>query len=99
MKKLFTLIAIAFLLSTPLLAHGGHKHNYLGSVKLLHENHLVVTLKDGSEKTFVLTGETKLMKNEKAATRADLVNGARVAIQVKNDDTTAVKVKIGTTKQ
>ena len=95
MKSIRILVAaIALLTTATLFAHGGHKHSYLGTVKLVHANHLVVNLKDAGEKTFVLTKESELLKGEKVATRNDLVAGARVAVYVQNDDTTVTRVKI-----
>jgi hypothetical protein len=95
----FFIAAIALLTSSALFAHGGHKHSYLGTVKLLHENHLVVNLKDAGEKTFVLTKDSQLVKGDKGASREDLIAGARVSVYVQNDDSTVTTVKIAPPKK
>jgi hypothetical protein len=76
-------------------AHGGKSHQLLGTVKLLHENHLVVTATDGHEVTVTLTPKTQYEKDKKPAQRSDLAAGVRVSIQLTEDDKNAVKVKIG----
>ena len=96
--------ALAFLLITVLItilaagaahAHGGKSHLLLGTVKLLHENHLVVTATDGHEVTVTLTPTTQYEKDKKPARRSDLKPGTRVSIKLTEDDKTAVKIKIG----
>ena len=94
-KMLILLLLAAFAASGAAFAHGGKSHQLLGTVKMLHENHLVVTAADGREKTVTLTETTRYEKDKKAAKRSALVPGARVSIQLTEDDKTAVKVKIG----
>lgn len=96
MRKVFILLLIATFAAGAVFAHGGKSHKLLGTVKELHENHLVVTSTDGHEVTVTLTGTTQYEKDTKPARRADLAVGARVSIQLSEDDKTAVKVKIGT---
>lgn len=92
------LISILTLLATvTAFAHGGHKHQFLGTVKSLHENHLVVTTTENAEVTFTLTDSTKYSKGSQSATRADLAPGARVSVHVENDGKTATTVKIAPT--
>lgn len=101
MRNLFVVLLIATLAAgaastaSPAFAHGGKSHQLLGTVKSLHENHLVVTATDGHEATVTLTETTRYEKDKKPATRAALVAGVRVSIQLTEDDKTAVKVKIG----
>jgi YHS domain-containing protein len=98
MRKVFILLLIATFAATfagTAFAHGGKSHQLLGTVKLLHENHLVVTTQGGQEKTVTLAKTTQYEKDRKAVKRSDLVAGARVSIQLTEDDKTAVKVKIG----
>ena len=101
MRNLFVVLLIATLAAGAAstagtaFAHGGKSHQLLGTVKTLHENHLVVTATDGHEATVTLTDATLYEKDKKPATRAALVAGVRVSIQLTEDDKTAVKVKIG----
>lgn len=96
MRKILVFLLLAVLVTGTAFAHGGKSHKLLGTVKRLHENHLVVTTPDGHEKTVQLTKTTRYEKDKKAVTRTALVAGARVSIKLTEDDKTAVKVTIGT---
>lgn len=85
---------LALVLSATAFAHGGHKHHYLGTVKTLHENYLVVATTEDGDKTFMLTESTKYTKDASAAAKADLKAGVRVSVHVENDGRTATEVKI-----
>lgn len=95
MRKTLVLLLIATFAAGAAFAHGGKSHQLLGTVKGLHENHLVVTATDGHQATVALTKATLYEKDKKPATRAALVTGARVSIQLTEDNKSAVKVKIG----
>ncbi len=98
MRRIFVLLLIATFAATfggTAFAHGGKSHQLLGTVKELHENRLVVTATDGHQAAVALAKTTKYEKDMKPATRAALVVGSRVSIQLTEDDKTAVKVKIG----
>ena len=84
-RRLITLVA-ATLFATSLFAHQGHEHKILGTVKTLHENHLVVQKRDGSEKTVTITEASKFVRDGKPADRAALREGLRVAVEVNNED-------------
>ena len=96
MRRIFVLLLIATFAAGAAFAHGGKSHQLLGTVKELHENHLVVTATDGHQATVALAKTTKYEKDMKPVTRAALVVGSRVSIQLTEDDKTAVKIKIGT---
>ena len=94
-----TLVSIlALAIAATAFAHGGHKHQFLGTVKALHANHLVVTTTDNAEVAFVLTEKTKFAKGASAATKGDLKEGVRVSVYVENDGKTAATVKISAAK-
>jgi YHS domain-containing protein len=95
MRKIFLFLLIATFAAGAAFAHGGKSHQLLGTVKALHENHLVVTATDGHQATVALAKTTRYEKDMKPATRAALAPGVRVSIQLTEDDKTAVKVKIG----
>jgi Ni/Co efflux regulator RcnB len=95
MRKILTVLLIAAFATGAAFAHGGKSHQLLGTVKELHENHLVVTATDGHEATVTLTDKTQYEKDKKVAKRSALAPGVRVAIQLTEDDKAAVKVKIG----
>lgn len=96
MRKMLILFLVATFAAGGAFAHGGKSHHLLGTVKELHADHLMVTATDGHETTVLLTEKTQYEKDKKAATRAALVAGARVSIQLTEDNKTAVKIKIGT---
>jgi hypothetical protein len=94
LHRLLIAAIVALALAATALAHGGHKHQFLGTVKALHENHLVVATTDDQEVTFTLTDKTRYTKGTAAATKADLKAGVRVSVHVENDGKTATAVKI-----
>ena len=98
MRKAALLILGTLLVAAAASAHGGSSHKLLGIVKEVHEEHLVVTTKEGKEVTLQLTARTKYEKAGKAATKADLAPGSRVSVQLEEDDKTAATVRIGFSK-
>ena len=98
-RKLFQVLTVLLLAATvatgAAFAHGGKSHLLLGIVKELREDHLVVKATDGHESTVRLTKATVYEKDKKPATRAALMAGARVSVQLTEDNKSAVKVKIG----
>lgn len=74
------------LMATALFAHQGHEHKILGTVKTLHENHLVIERRDGVEKTVTLTAKTRITRGTETTDRSALAPGTRVSAEVDNDD-------------
>ncbi len=95
MRKIVILLIVAVVAATAAYAHGGHSHQLLGTVKQLNENHLTVTDIHKADHTIELTGDTKLEKGGKPATRDDLKVGTRVSIHLSEDGKVAEQVKIG----
>ncbi len=95
MRKLAATLLLFVAFAATALAHGGKTHRLMGTVKALHENHLTITTTEGKEASAHLTAETKYEKAGKPADRSALVEGARVSIQLDEDDKTALKIKIG----
>ena len=95
MRKLVATLLLFVAFAATALAHGGKTHRLMGTVKALHENHLTITTTEGKEASANLTAETKYEKAGKPADRSALVAGARVSIQLDEDDKTALKIKIG----
>lgn len=84
------IISLVLLVAASAFAHGGHKHQYLGFVKSVQANDLVVTTTDKHEMTFTLTQSTAFS----GGTRADLTAGTRVSVYVENDGKTAKTIKL-----
>lgn len=95
MRKTAALALLLSLVSLAAFAHAGHIHNFLGVVKSVSGDQLVITSRAGQQMTFVLTDKTVLLRDGKTASRADLVNGVRVAIHVADDGKTATEIKLG----
>lgn len=95
MRKILASLLLITSLAGAAFAHGGKSHKLLGTVKMLHENHLVVQTPDGHETTVTLTEKTQYEKDKKAATRSALTAGVRVSIDLTEDNKSAVKVKVG----
>jgi hypothetical protein len=95
MRKMLVLLTVAALFTTGVFAHGGKSHRLMGTVERVHENQLTLTTTAQKEATVTLTSETKYEQAGKAVDRSALVQGARVSIQLDEDDKTAIKVKIG----
>jgi hypothetical protein len=93
MRKTIVLLALCLFVSTVALAHEEHKHKLLGAVKSLKENKLELTLKDGETKVVALTDKTEISKGEHKADKSALVEGARVAVEVDEDDV-ALTIKV-----
>ena len=95
MKKSLIVLFLLFGITASALAHGGHQHNFLGTVKAHQDKDLVITTVGKKEVTFTLTEKTKLLKGTKPAEKSDLKPGVRVSVSVENDGKTATVVKIG----
>lgn len=80
------LLAAMFAAPAALVAHEGHHHQAMGTVKALHEQHLVLTTTAGEEKTFVLSDATKIVRGEAAATKADIAVGERAVVMYETKD-------------
>ena len=95
MRKVLALLAVAALFTTGAFAHGGKSHHLMGTVEKVQEDQLMISTTAGKEATVTLNADTKYEKDGKAADRTALVHGARVSIQLDEDDKTAIKIKIG----
>jgi len=95
MRKTAALAVVVSFVALAALAHAGHIHNFLGVVKTVEGNQLVVTTRAGQDVTFALTDKTAYLRDGKAASRADLVTGMRVAVHVADDGHTVTEIKLG----
>jgi hypothetical protein len=97
-KKIATAFIMAAVLATTLLAHGGHAHKVLGTIKSLKDNaRLTVTTKDKKEVIVKLTQKTKITHGSDVVNRSHLKAGTRVSIELADDGKTATAIKIGGT--
>jgi len=102
LQPIATWMALAAILAAPavLIAHEGHHHEAMGTVKMLHENHLMLTISEGKDQTFVLSGETKYLRGETAVTREDITAGERAVVMYETEDGAdrALEVRLGAKK-
>jgi len=75
---LLTVVALA----GSALAHEGHEHKVMGKVVAIDEKSIQVEDLDGKKVTGVLSAETKYLREEAPAARADVKVGERVVIVV-----------------
>ena len=96
---LLTLVAL-FVSPSVLGAHEGHHHQAMGTVKMIHENHLMLTISEEKEQTFVLTEATKFVRGETETTKDDVSAGERAVVmyETKEGADHALEVKLGEKK-
>ena len=63
-------------------AHEGHTHKVMGTVSMVHENHLMVQTKDGKTVTITLNEKTSILRGKQKAAVTDLQTGSRVVVDV-----------------
>jgi len=82
-------------------AHEGHRHQAMGTVKLVHEEHLQLTLQDGKDQTFVLSESTTYRRGETATTKEDVAVGERAVVtyETKEGADRALEVRLGERKE
>ena len=61
-------------------AHEGHVHKVMGTVTVLHDNHLEVKATDGKTSTIVLNEKTKLLRGKAKVKLEELKPGERVVV-------------------
>jgi hypothetical protein len=74
------LTAVTLIPSLDVLAHEGHNHKVMGTVKSIQGEHLEVQTTDGKTSMFTITAETKIVRGTTAATLADVKVGERIVV-------------------
>ena len=95
MRIRFLAVLLCLATALPLLAHAGHQHHFLGTVKSLAGDQLTIVTPEGKDAAFTLTATTAYLREGATASRTDLTPGTRVAVAVADDGKTAVSVKLG----
>jgi len=93
-------LAILLAVTAGAFAHEGHHHEAMGTVKMLHENHLMLTISDEKEQTFVLDETTKFLRGKTETTKEGIVAGERAVVLYESKDGAdhALEVKLGEKK-
>jgi hypothetical protein len=82
MNRLILAVLIA-LVAAPIavvLAHPGHEHKIMGTVSMVHENHLEVKATDGKTTVVTLNDKTKVVRGSTAAKLDTVKVGERVVV-------------------
>ena len=103
MRKALVVVLATVALAPWVLAHEGHAHKVMGTVAVIHENHLEVKDKDAKTSTFVLNDKTKILRGKTVVKATDIKEGDRVVVTATEDKgadgkTTmvATEVRLGT---
>lgn len=93
------LVAAAFAIDA--VAHEGHDHKVMGTVSVIHEHHLEVKAKDGKTTTFVLSADTKVLRDKTPIKAADIKVGDRVVVTAAQtkDGMVAKEIRVGASAQ
>jgi hypothetical protein len=75
-------LVLATALPTLLAAHEGHVHSVIGTVTAVSEAELTVRDRHSEAEAIQLTAETRYLRGDQEATRADVEVGSRVAVEV-----------------
>ncbi len=99
-NRQWTLAAlVALALGAPVVAHEGHHHNAMGTVRAVAAAELQIETKDNKLETFVLTDATTYKRGDAAAKREDVQVGARAVVmyEAKDGKNVAIEVKLAAT--
>jgi len=74
--------ALLFVLVIPpvVTAHEGHDHRFMGTVSVIHENHLEVRTADGRTTTIALEAKTRILRGKAKVTASDIKTGERTVV-------------------
>jgi hypothetical protein len=81
MIRMLSIAGLVLLVAAPLVAHEGHDHRVMGTVSVIHENHLEVKeAKTGKTSTITLNDKTKILRGADAVRAVDIKAGDRVVV-------------------
>ncbi len=102
MRTIGLMVALTIALAPVAYAHEGHAHKVMGTVAVIHENHLEVKATDGKTAVITLNNKTKVLRGKTAARLADIKVGERVVVMATETKTkdgkttlTATQVNLG----
>lgn len=92
-------LALAAVLLAPVAApaHEGHHHQAMGTVKMVHENHLMLAIAEDKVQTFVLDEGTKFVRGNVETTKDDVAAGERAVVTYETEDGAdhAIEIRLG----
>jgi hypothetical protein len=89
------LLGLALAPATHILAHPEHEHKIMGTVSVLHDNHLEVKGTDGKTSLITMNEKTRIVRGGARVTADAIKTGERVvvmAIETKGKDGKALMV-------
>jgi hypothetical protein len=96
MTRALMVLALAAAIAPVAVAHEGHEHKVMGTVSMIHENHLEVkAVKDGKIFTLTVNEKTKIFRDKASVSREEIKKGDRVVVtyvQEKDDKGTDVLI-------
>ena len=101
MKKFIALLMLLAATATPLFAHAGHAHTYMGTVTMLHGEHaFMMKTTDGKDLTIQTSPKTTWTNQDgHVANQGELTVGDRVVVKMTIDGKTAASVKMSPAKK
>ena len=90
-------LVVALLLPARALAHEGHEHKIMGTVKAVDAKHIEVAAKNGTTDSVMLKEDTKVYRGKSAVTPAEIKVGDRVVVTFieKGGDKLAHEILLG----
>jgi uncharacterized ubiquitin-like protein YukD len=82
-------LVLALAPATRLLAHPGHEHKIMGTVSMVHQNHLEVKATDGKLSVITMDEKTRILRGTEKVKADGIKTGDRVvvtAIETKDKD-------------
>jgi hypothetical protein len=97
MTRFVSILALVLVLAPVqrLLAHPGHEHTIMGTVSMVHENHLEVKATDGKTSVITMVQQTRILRGTTKVKADAIKTGDRVvvtAVETKDKDGKAVVV-------
>jgi hypothetical protein len=93
-RTIVTVLAAVFALTAaPLGAHEGHAHKVMGTVTVVHDNHVEVTDAKGKKTELTVDAKTKIWRGKSPLRIADVKVGERVSVTYEE-----IKSKVKTEK-
>ncbi len=89
------LVGLALAPAARVLAHPGHEHKIMGTVSVVHQNHLEVKATDGKTSMFTMNEKTRVLRGNGKVSADAIKVGERVvvtAIETKDKDGKALMV-------
>jgi len=97
-RRLLAVSVLSMVLAAgTVVAHEGHEHKILGTVKMAAADHVMLETRDGKETTVKVTADTKVTKDQQPMKIEDLKAGTRVVVTAVGDKEpyTAKSIEIG----